>query len=93
MDNKRPRWRGAELPKDWDYSVPSLSAVPVVQIAARSIFLDAIALLDLALELVAIACDLIKIIVSEFAPLLFDLALYLFPVSFNAIPIHLFPPG
>src|SRR5690606_16173156 len=63
-------------------------AVPIVDVAANAVLFDAIPLLDLALELIALAGDLVEIVVGEFAPLLLDLALELFPVSFDAVPIH-----
>lgn len=54
-------------------SMPGLMAVPILDIAR-----DAVALLNFALQLIAL---LIKIIVGEFASLLLDLAFHLFPVS------------
>ncbi|MBB3315085.1 hypothetical protein FHT77_000927 [Rhizobium sp. BK181] len=47
-------------------------AVPVVDVSPRAIALDAIALLNLAFQLVAFAGNLIKVVVGEFAPLLLD---------------------
>jgi hypothetical protein len=38
--------------------------------------------------LIALTVDFVQIIVREIAPLLFDPALELFPVSLDAIPIH-----
>jgi hypothetical protein len=34
------------------------------------------------------AADDVNIIIRELAPLLFDLAFHLFPISFDAVPIH-----
>jgi hypothetical protein len=45
----------------------------------------AIPLLDLTFELIAATVDHGEVVVSELAPLLFDLSCYLLPVSFNAI--------
>jgi hypothetical protein len=47
-----------------------------------------IPLLQTALELVLLAIYDIKVIISKLPPLLFDLALHLLPITFNAIPIH-----
>ncbi len=69
-------------------ALPILATVPIIDVAANSILLDAVAFLNFAFELITLAGDLIKIVVSEFAPLLLDLALELLPVSFDAIPIH-----
>src|SRR3954467_2324230 len=68
--------------------LPLLRAVPVVDILAHLIPGDAVALLDLAFELVALAADDIEIVIGQLAPLLFNLAFDLFPISFHAIPIH-----
>jgi hypothetical protein len=54
----------------------------------RHILGQAVALLDLALELIALAVDLRKIVVGKLTPLLFDLACGLFPVSFDSVSIH-----
>lgn len=43
----------------------------------------AVTFLDLAFELIALAIDHVKIIVSEPSPLFFDLAFDLLPVAFN----------
>jgi hypothetical protein len=69
-----------------DCGLPSLPAIPVVDVAAGAILLDAVAFLDLAFELVALAGDAVEVIVGELAPLFLDLALDLLPVSFDAVP-------
>src|SRR5580700_2564134 len=61
---------------------------PIVNVLAHHVFGQAIALLDLAFELVALAVDCGQIIVGELTPLLLDLALGLLPVSFDAVPVH-----
>src|SRR5262249_27995034 len=66
---------------------------PIFNVLARPILGDAVALLNLAFQLVASAVDLGEIVVGELAPLLFDLALCLFPVSFYAVPVHRLPPS
>ena len=47
-----------------------MRAVPVVDVPANLILLNAIAFLDLALQLIAPAVDDIKVVVGKFAPLL-----------------------
>src|SRR5580704_4913224 len=66
----------------------SLLVQPVVDTLARRVFGDAGAFLNLALKLFALAGNLVEIIIRKMTPLLLDLAFELFPVSFNAIPIH-----
>ena len=44
--------------------------------------------MDFALQLVPFPIDDVEVIVGELAPLLFDLAFHLLPISFNAIPVH-----
>src|SRR6478609_10927757 len=65
---------------------------PIVNILSGLILGDAVPLLDLAFQLVTTSIDDVEVVVGEIAPFLFDLALHLFPVSFNAIPIHEIPP-
>ena len=48
----------------------------------------AVALLQLALELIALAVDGGEVVVGELAPLLLDLARQLFPITLDAILIH-----
>ena len=67
-------------------ALPTLPAIPVIDIATNPILFYAVALLDLAFELIALSGDAIKIIISEFAPLFFDLTLDLLPVSFGSCP-------
>jgi hypothetical protein len=61
---------------------------PVVDILARPISRNAIAFLDLAFELLALAVDLGQIVVGELTLLFLDLSLGLLPISFQAIPVH-----
>src|SRR5579871_6423340 len=49
---------------------------------------DAIALLDLANELIALALDLRPIAVGQLTPFLFCLPGELLPVTFDTIPVH-----
>jgi hypothetical protein len=50
---------------------------------------DAVGLLDLARQLIAVSGNHVEVIVGEFAPLCFHLALELLPVAFNDIPVHI----
>src|SRR5690242_17701326 len=70
-------------------------AVPIFEfgdLALRFVLRDAIRLLQLAGELVALAGDGVEAVVGETAPLLLDLALELLPVAFNSIPVHCLSP-
>src|SRR5205807_3909457 len=61
---------------------------PVVDVLASFIPSDAIAFLNLPFKLLPLAGNFVEIVVRQVAPLLLDLAFELFPVSFDAIPIH-----
>src|SRR5690606_9163480 len=85
--NERPRRSGASF-GNGDWSSPGLATVPVVDILAGLVLCVAIALLDFPFQLIEFAIDLVEVVVGQFAPLFLDLALDLFPVTFNAIPVH-----
>ena len=59
--------------------------IPVINVLARLIPGYAIALLNLAFELLTLAVYGREVIVGELAPLLFDLPFDLFPISFDII--------
>ena len=61
---------------------------PGINLFAGLVLSVAVARLETTLQLVALAVDRGEIIVSEFAPLLLHLAFYLFPISFNSVPVH-----
>jgi hypothetical protein len=61
---------------------------PAVDLALGLVLRNAIALLETAGELLALALDHVEVVIGELAPLLLNLAFELLPVSFNAIPIH-----
>src|SRR5690348_9128495 len=65
-----------------------LTLQPIIHVLAHHILSQAIALLDDAFELLTLSVDHGQIVVGEFAPFLFDLALSLFPISFDAVPVH-----
>jgi hypothetical protein len=70
-------------------SVLRLSVQPVVDVFAHLILGQAVALLDLAFQLIAAAVNLGQIIVGQLSPLLLDFACCLLPVPFDPVPIHL----
>src|SRR5262245_35902270 len=61
---------------------------PSVDLALGVVLGNAVALLKPARKLGALALDHIEVVVGELAPLLLNLALELFPVAFDAVPIH-----
>jgi hypothetical protein len=72
-------------------SAPStvrLRVVPVVYVFSDLILGDAVALLNLALELIPFTVDGGEIIVGKVSPFLFDIALHLLLISLDAIPVH-----
>ena len=68
-----------------------MSISPGVDLAFGFFLRHSVALLKLACELVLAAGDDVKILVSDFAPLLLRIALELLPIAFNAIPIPGYP--
>ena len=66
-----------------------VARLPVFHLAFGFVFGDPVVFLDLADELVAAAGDCVQMVVGELAPLLLDLAFYLLPVAFDAIPVRL----
>src|SRR4029453_9226026 len=73
-------------PKDGNPT--SHAAEPVVDVLLHLVLGIAVAGLDLALELLAVAVDLGDVVVGELAPLFLHLAGDLLPIAFDAIPIH-----
>ena len=67
--------------------------LPGGELLLRFILGDAIGFLDPAGEVVTLARNHVELVVGELAPLLLDVALELFPVAFDAIPVLLFPLG
>src|SRR3979490_1093654 len=61
---------------------------PVIHILVDLILGEAVALLQLAFELLAATLDHIEIVVGEFAPLFLGLPFELLPVTFDPVPIH-----
>src|SRR5262245_1626722 len=69
-------------------SLPSLGTEPRINLFLCLVLGEAITLLEFAFELFPLAIDSSQVVVGEFAPLGFDPALELLPVSFNAVPVH-----
>jgi uncharacterized protein YjbJ (UPF0337 family) len=61
---------------------------PVVDLLLGLVAGNAVVLLDLADELLALTRHAIDVVVSELAPLFLDLAGELLPVAFDTVPIH-----
>src|SRR5205807_9868033 len=61
---------------------------PIIHVLAGLVLCVAIALLQSTFELVALPIDVSQIIVRQLGPLLFHLALDLFPIPFHLVPIH-----
>jgi hypothetical protein len=64
--------------------LPLLRRIPIVDVPAHLILGKAIALLDLAFQLLAAAVDCVQVVAGELAPLFLDLALDLLPICFGA---------
>ena len=62
-------------------SLPALPAIPVIDVGLGAILLDAVALLDLAFQLVALAGDLVEIVIGKLAQcsLILPLTCFQFP--------------
>jgi hypothetical protein len=69
-----------------------LSTKPLVGLSLGFFGCNAVALLQFAYKLIPLPCDLIQIVVSEFAPFFFDRPTYLFPLTFDLVPIHVVSP-
>src|SRR5262249_61596562 len=83
-----PAGKGRALQILSGLSLPSLCTEPGINLFLCLVLGKAITLLEFAFELFPLTVDRCKVIVREFAPLSFDFALKLFPVSFNAVPVH-----
>jgi len=71
---------------------PSLTSVPIVYILLDLILLITVPLLYLTFELISPTIDRGQVVIRELAPLFFDLALNLLPISLDSIPIHACSP-
>src|SRR5258708_39680358 len=66
-----------------------LCPAPFISLHLGFVFRNPIAFLDAPDKLVFLSGNLFPVIVGELAPLLTGLALELFPVAFDSVPIHL----
>src|SRR5438067_5052496 len=88
-----PRWWRRGLSALSVFSLPEISnsrqrRKPIIHVLAGLVLCVAIALLQSTFELVALPIDVSQVIVRQLGPLLFDLALDLFPIPFHLVPIH-----
>src|SRR3954452_12248189 len=84
----KPATSSLRLERSMGSRLHPLVGFPVVHLALGLVLRDAVTLLDPAYELVALAPHLIELVVRDLAPLLLHLALQLFPVAFDAFPVH-----
>ena len=68
--------------------LPGLARVSVIDLSLHLVLLDAVALLDPALQLLALAADGRQVVVGELAPLLLHFAFHRLPVPLDAVPVH-----
>src|SRR6516165_10935745 len=69
-----------------------LALQPSIDVLTHHIFGETVTLLEYTFKLFALSVDLCEIVLSELAPLLFDLTLSLLPISFDEVPVHFTPP-
>src|SRR5712664_2429455 len=65
-----------------------LAIFPFAHLLIGVVLGAAVALLDLADQLVALPRELVELVVGELAPALLERAFHLLPVAGNAIPVH-----
>jgi hypothetical protein len=70
-------------------AVVPVTLLELLDLLVGLVLRDAVALLQFAGQLDALAGNHVQFVVCEFAPLGFHLALELLPVTFNDIPVHL----
>src|SRR5205085_12704418 len=94
---RRDRWRrhgNVGIEKTWFADAaraiaPSMGTVePGIDLPLGLVPRHAVTLLQTAGEFRALALDHVHVVVGELAPFLLNLALELFPVAFDAVPIH-----
>jgi hypothetical protein len=61
---------------------------PGIDVFPDLVLRDPVPFLDYSFQLIAMTLDFVQVVVGEITPLLFDLAFELFPVTFDAIPVH-----
>jgi hypothetical protein len=68
------------------------TTLPFFDLPLRLFAGDAVVLLNPTHQLLALALDLVELVVGQLAPLLQGLAAELLPVAFDLIPVHGLPP-
>src|SRR5690625_310095 len=63
-------------------------AKPLVDPATRLLFGQAVTLLNLAFELLAVTAGLLDVVIRQLGPLFTHVALHLLPLTFNLVPVH-----
>src|SRR5579862_2131081 len=89
---RRPRGLTSRQPANYSASVPVGLLTELLSLALCLVSGEAIALLKLPGELLAVSFQLREVVVSELAPLLFDLAFDFVPSACNAIVVHYLTP-
>ena len=83
----------------FDYAVNELllfaaaASLKLLQLVLGFVLGNAVPLLNRAQQLIALAFDLVEIVVGQLAPLFLDLAAELLPLAFGNIPIHRCSPS
>ena len=85
---KAPALAGAFAMRQRASSVSLQRREPIVHVLSDLVLGEAVALLQLAFELLAAALDHIQVVVGELPPFLLRGALELLPVTFDPVPIH-----
>src|SRR5215211_203071 len=89
---KNPRLAGAEAGSAVSFGskrhASRQGGKPIINVLACLVLRITITLLQPAFEFLALAVDCRQVIICEFSPLLFDIALHFFPISLNSIPVH-----
>lgn len=67
-----------------------LASLPIGNLFFCFFFSETVGFLYLSGKVFAFTCNHIQLIIGKFAPLLLDIALELFPISFDTIPVHFF---
>jgi hypothetical protein len=89
-NSKQKNPRGFDARGFWFSLNSGRHSEPVVHFLADLILGIPVAILDLSFQLIAAPVDRREVVIGEFAPLLLDPTRELLPVTFDAIPVHIF---
>jgi hypothetical protein len=89
-NSKQKKPRGFDARGFWFSLNSGRHSEPVVHFLADLILGIPVAILDLSFQLIAAPVDRREVVIGEFAPLLLDPTRELLPVTFDAIPVHIF---